>query len=63
MSTHPGGAETIRSDEGRGLACRWRGAKRFRVVYTRPAWGGRFTRRGACRNRGKRVTTWERSGG
>jgi DNA-directed RNA polymerase subunit RPC12/RpoP len=44
-----------------GLACRHCGGKHFRVVYTRPSWGGRIMRRRACRNCGKRMTTWERS--
>jgi len=47
----------------RGLACRHCGCKHFRVVYTRPTWGGRIMRRRECRHCGKRVTTWERAGG
>ncbi len=44
---------------GRGLECRYCGCRHFRVVYTRPAWGGRILRRRECRHCGKRVTTWE----
>ncbi len=29
------------TDEKRGLECRHCGCKHFRVVYTRPTWGGR----------------------
>jgi hypothetical protein len=43
----------------RGLECRYCGCKHFRVIYTRPAWGGRLLRRRECRNCGKRLTTWE----
>jgi len=44
----------------RGLVCRHCGCEHFRVIYTRPAWGGRITRRRECRNCGRRMTTWER---
>jgi len=47
----------------RGLECRHCGARRFRVVYTRPTWGGRIMRRRECRHCGKRMTTWERAAG
>jgi hypothetical protein len=47
-------------DEKRGLECRWCGCKQFRVIYTRPAWGGRIMRRRECRHCGKRVAVWER---
>lgn len=43
----------------RGLECQHCGCKHFRVVYTRPASGGRIMRRRECRNCGKRITTWE----
>jgi transcriptional regulator NrdR family protein len=46
----------------RGLECRYCGCKHFRVVYTRPTWGGRIMRRRECRLCGKRMTTWERAG-
>ena len=47
----------------RGLVCRHCGCKHFRVIYTRPAWGGRILRRRECRHCGRRMTTWERIGG
>jgi len=43
----------------RGLSCRWCGCSHFRVIYTRPGWGGRLIRRRECRNCGKRMTTYE----
>ena len=48
------------TEEKRGLECRHCGCKHFRVIYTRPAWGGRIMRRRECRHCGRRVTTWER---
>jgi hypothetical protein len=57
------GQKTPTSDlDKRGLECRHCGCKHFRVIYTRPAWGGRIQRRRECRNCGKRLTTWERVG-
>lgn len=47
-------------DNIKGLECRECGCRHFRVVYTRPAWGGRIMRRCECRNCGKRMTTWEK---
>ena len=47
-------------EEPRGLECRKCGCRHFRVVYTRPAWGGRIIRRRECRHCGQRLTTWER---
>jgi len=47
----------------RGLVCRECGCKHFRVIYTRPAWGGRLVRRRECQHCGKRITTWERAMG
>ena len=47
----------------RGLECRYCGCKHFRVIYTRPYWGGRIMRRRECRHCGKRMTTWEKAGG
>ena len=41
----------------RGLECRKCGCKHFRVIYTRPALGGRLVRRRECRHCGKRFTT------
>jgi len=46
--------------ELRGLRCRSCGGQRFRVVYTRRAWGRKVVRRRECRQCGERVTTWER---
>lgn len=43
----------------RGLVCRACGCRHFRVLYTRPAWGGRLLRRRACRHCGRRTTTYE----
>ena len=48
-------------DDQRGLRCRKCSSQRFRVVYTRSAWGGRVVRRRECRKCGKRITTWERA--
>jgi hypothetical protein len=41
----------------RGLECRKCGCKHFRVIYTRPALGGRLVRRRECRHCGKPFTT------
>ena len=46
--------------ESRGLECRHCGCKHFRVVYTRPTYGGRIMRRRECRHCGKRMTTLEK---
>jgi transcriptional regulator NrdR family protein len=45
----------------RGLECPRCGCQHFRVVYTRPALGGRIMRRRECRHCGRRVTTYERT--
>jgi transcriptional regulator NrdR family protein len=45
----------------RGLTCRQCGWRRFRVIYTRAALGGKVVRRRECRNCRTRVTTWERA--
>jgi transcriptional regulator NrdR family protein len=45
----------------RGLRCRWCGSDRFRVVYTRRAWGRKVVRRRECRICGERLMTWERA--
>lgn len=47
--------------EKRGLECPACGCRHFRVVYTRPASGGRIVRRRECRHCGKRITTFEKS--
>ena len=52
-------AKATESEEIRGLTCRHCGCRHFRVVYTRPTWGGRIMRRRECRYCGRRVTTWE----
>jgi hypothetical protein len=49
-------------ENNRVLECRYCGCKHFRVVYTRPTYGGRIMRRRECRHCGKRMTTWERAG-
>ena len=54
--------EQSRIADKRGLECRHCGCKHFRVIYTRPTWGGRIMRRRECRNCGKRMTTWEKAG-
>jgi len=51
------------SQDKRGLECRVCGCKHFRVVYTRPTWGGRIMRRRECRHCGRHITTWEGPGG
>ncbi len=48
--------------EQKGLVCRHCGCRHFRVVYTRPAWGGRIMRRRECRHCGRRTTTFEAAG-
>ena len=53
------GKKNDRRDEPRGLECRECGSRRFRVVYTRPALGGKIVRRRECRCCATRVTTWE----
>jgi len=45
----------------RGLQCRNCGCQRFRVIYTRRAWGRKVVRRRECRQCGERLTTWERA--
>ena len=45
--------------EGYGLECPKCGCRHFTVVYTRPGWGGKIKRRRACRNCGRRITTYE----
>jgi len=47
----------------KGLVCRTCGCRHFRVLYTRPAWGGRLLRRRACRHCGRRITTYEQPAG
>lgn len=54
------GTDTQDIQEVRGLTCARCGCRHFRVIYTRPAWGGRILRRRECRHCGKRVTTWEK---
>lgn len=49
-----------RREGHRGLRCRHCGCDRFRVVYTRRAWGGKLVRRRECRQCGQRVSTCER---
>jgi transcriptional regulator NrdR family protein len=49
-----------RDEDDRGLRCRHCGCGHFRVIYTRPAWGGKLVRRRECRHCGNRVTTSER---
>jgi hypothetical protein len=42
-----------------GLECRWCGCKHFRVIYTRPTWGGRILRRRECWHCGNKLNTVE----
>ena len=49
-----------RQEGHRGLRCRHCGCNRFRVVYTRRAWGGKLVRRRECRQCRQRVSTCER---
>ena len=55
-------ARDPRQTDRKSLVCHACGCGHFRVIYTRPTWGGRIMRRRECRHCGKRVTTWERSG-
>ncbi len=48
-------------DGQRGLHCRHCGCDRFRVVYTRRAFGRKLVRRRECRQCAERITTWERA--
>lgn len=48
-------------DSQRGIRCPKCGCGHFRVVYTRPAWGGTLRRRRECRYCGYRITTTERA--
>lgn len=43
-----------------GQECRECGCRRFRVIPTRPASGGRIMRRPECRHCGARLTTWKK---
>lgn len=43
-----------------GLRCFKCGCRRFLVVYTRAAPGGKILRRRACPVCGTRITTWEK---
>lgn len=47
-------------DNIKGLDCRQCGCRHFRVIYTRPAWGGRIMCRRECRKCGERITTCEK---
>jgi transcriptional regulator NrdR family protein len=51
----------INVPDDRGLRCRKCGQRRFRVIYTRPRFGGIVIRRRACLHCGTRFTTWERA--
>ena len=50
-----------RGESHRGLRCHNCGCDRFRVIYTRLAWGGKLVRRRECQHCRKRLTTWERA--
>ena len=49
--------EQAKTDTKADYGLQW--CRHFRVVYTRPTWGGRIMRRRECRNCGERMTTWE----
>ena len=53
-------ADKANEDRG-GLECRHCGCRHFKVIYTRPWYGGRIMRRRECRHCGKRMTTWEKA--
>ena len=53
------GHEEQRPSVKRGLECPRCGCGHFRVLYTRPASGGRVLRRRECRHCGRRITTYE----
>ena len=42
-----------------GLTCGGCGCQHFQVLYTRQVRSGKIMRRRACRNCGKRITTFE----
>ncbi len=46
-----------------GLECPDCGCRHFYVVYTRPTPNGRIMRRRQCRHCGRRITTFEKTGG
>ncbi len=52
-----------KAEEKRGIECPRCGCRHFRVLYTRRAWGSRILRRRECRHFGRRITTYESSGG
>lgn len=60
-TSQPTQLPTPRPTEQRGLVCPKCGCAQLRVVYTRPAWGGRLRRRRECRHCGHRITTTERA--
>jgi transcriptional regulator NrdR family protein len=45
----------------RGIRCRRCGGRKFRVVYTRRAYGAKVIRRRECQTCSQRLTTWERA--
>ena len=51
-------SDKMNRDE-RGLHCPECGCRHFRVIYTRPTWGGRILRRRECRHCGQRIMTRE----
>ena len=61
LTANPKPVSASSATDQRGLICRHCGCRHFRVVYTRPAWGGRIMRRRECRYCGKRMTTWEKA--
>lgn len=50
-------------EKNKGLSCPSCGCRHLPVVKTRPGWGGRIMRVRECRHCGRRLTTFERSGG
>ena len=51
----------VKPPDKRGFECISCGCRDFRVLYTRPVWGGRILRRRECRHCGRRITTYERT--
>jgi len=54
-------ADTQPKSKLRGIKCQDCDHGRLRVVYTRPARGGKIVRCRECRNCRRRVITWEQA--
>ncbi|HQI08647.1 MAG TPA: hypothetical protein PLX18_12410 [Anaerohalosphaeraceae bacterium] len=51
--------QDIKVKPSKGLVCKACGGRKFKVIYTRAAHGGRLMRRRQCCRCGRRFTTWE----